>query len=575
MDFDLHNMLDDFAAMLSVRAHEKELEFICAAAPDVPSCVRGDPGRLQQILTNLAGNAVKFTHQGEVVVYVTLQSETDTEAFLRFSVKDTGVGIPEDKKSHLFNKFYQVDASTTRQYGGTGLGLAISKQLVEMMKGEIGLKSEEGKGSEFWFTINIAKQSDRERKNIHSAEIQVRVSWWLMITPRIVRYLTSVCLHGVQKRKKLLTGPMALQALYRAHEDGEPFQVAILDMHMPGMDGESVAKCIKSDKKLKETRLVMLSSLGQCPEPENLKDNHFTAYLTKPIRYLELFGVLSTILNMEEQRQKLQASVNARSTPYQQHNNLRILLAEDNIVNQKVAQSMLQKIGYRVDTVANGIEAIKALEMLPYDLVFMDVQMPEMDGFEATRYIRNSQSAVHDHEIPIIAMTARAMKGDKERCLQAGMNDYISKPVSLQSLIILMEKWQILSQKGSNLDETFPEETKNFAISPIFDREALIERTMGDEQIAKKIIAIFLKDLPKQINALKEIIEKGEMDNVSWYAHNIKGSSANIGAMALSTVAAEMEKAGNNRKTNEITQIMQELENQYELLLIQLKGIEI
>lgn len=572
VDFDLYNLLDNFASMLSVRAHEKGLEFVCGTAPDVPAHITGDSARLQQILTNLAGNAVKFTHQGEVVVHVTLESETDTEALLRFSVRDTGVGIPKDKKALLFSKFYQVDSSTTRRYGGTGLGLAISKQLVELMGGEIGVESEEGKGSEFWFTISLARQPDSDRGEAHSAEIH-SASILVVDDNATNREILSRWLSSWgAKAEEAADGLVALQALYRAHDKGEPFQVVILDMQMPGIDGESVAKVIKSDKNLKDTNLVMLSSVGGF-DSRHAGEKHFEAYLNKPVRHLELLDVLSGILCMQEQKQKLQTAANVPSASLPVDKNLRILLAEDNIVNQKVAQGMLQKMGYHVDTVASGTEAIKALEILPYDLVLMDVQMPEMDGFEATRHIRDLRSAVLDHAIPIIAMTARAMKGDKERCLEAGMNDYISKPVSLQSLMGLLNRWQSTVQKEKDRED-IPAEEMNLAINPlIFDRQALLERVMDNEDRARKLISIFLKDMPKQLNALRESIEKGEADMISWYAHNIKGSSANIGGMALSAVAAKMEKAGNDHQTDEMAVIMSELEKQYELLIAQLMKV--
>jgi PAS domain S-box-containing protein len=573
VDFDLHNMLDDFAAMISINAHENGLEFICAAAPDVPPSVRGDPGRLQQVLTNLAGNAIKFTQKGEIVIYVTMQAETETEALLRFSVRDTGIGIPENKKCHLFSKFYQADTSTTREYGGTGLGLAISKQLVEMMGGRIGVESEEGKGSEFWFTINFAKQSDTKCKKVNCRNILN--SHILLVDDNATNreILNKQISSWGAKVEEAVDGLTALQALYCAYEDSKPFNVVILDMHMPGMDGESLARFIKSDKKLKNTPLIMLCSLGQLPDPHNLEESYCASNLTKPVKHLELLNALSDILSVGKHKHKLQSGVDFLSNHYEVQTNLRILLAEDNIVNQKVAQSMLQKMGYRVNTVANGKKAIKALEVLPYGLILMDVQMPEMDGFEAARHIRDPQSAVLDHNIPIIAMTAHAMKGDKERCFQAGMNDYIAKPVSLQSLRGLLEKWQNLQQKEGYLNDVIPGEKKPSANFPVFDREALLERVMDDADLERKLIESFLEDTPKQVNALRKSIEREEADKVSWYAHKIKGSSSNIGGMALSNVAGEMERAGNESQTDKIAVIMSELEKQYELLIGQLKKV--
>jgi len=568
LDFDLHNVLDDFAAMLAIRAHDKGLEFICAAEPDVPVHIKGDPGRLQQILTNLAGNAVKFTQNGEVVVRVKLEAGTDTEAVLRFSVRDTGNGIPENKKDLLFTKFYQIDASTTRQYGGTGLGLAISRQLVEMMGGKIGVTSEVGKGSEFWFTLRFARQPESGSKKLPSADIKnIHI---LVVDDNATNreiLVTQLSSWG-SKVKEAVDGASALQALYRAYEDHEPLQVAILDMHMPGMDGETLARIIKSDEKIKNTCLMMLTSLGQRTASEHLEKSHFAAYLTKPIRHSELFYKLSAAQEMKAQRPNSQspAVIDRNDTPGRRASNVRILLAEDNIVNQKVAQSMLKKLGFRADTVANGAEAVRSLEMLPYDLVLMDVQMPEMDGLEATRLIREPGSAVLDREIPIIAMTAHAIKGDRERFIAAGMDDYISKPVSLNSLVEIIDKWLKVARKEKAEEILSPADIEMPALSTVFDKEGLFERTMGDENLARRLIAIFMKDIPKQINALKDALDRSEVSEAVLYAHRIKGASANLGGMALYTVAARMEEAGNMGKQHEIVSLMPELEKQLELL---------
>jgi PAS domain S-box-containing protein len=573
LDFDLHNVLDNFAAMLSIRAHDKGLEFICAADPDVPAYISGDPGRLQQILTNLAGNAVKFTHRGEVVVRVTLESETSTEVLLRFSVKDTGIGIAEDKIGLLFNQFYQVDASTTRQYSGTGLGLAISKQLVEMMGGNISVKSNEGRGSEFWFTLPFAKRPDGAIKKLLPADIQsARI---LVVDDNatnreiLIAQLSSWGTNPVEA----VDGPTALQTLYRAHEDHEPFHVSILDMHMPGMDGLTLARIIKSDDKIKDTFLIMLTSLGQWPDMQQLERSYFEAYLTKPVRQSDLFDKLSSLLPIDRKIQEQSSNVNENVVPQRHTNNVRILLAEDNIVNQKVAQSMLKKLGFRTDTVANGAEALKALEMIPYDLVLMDVQMPEMDGLEATRLIRYSGSAFLNKDVPIIAMTAHAMKGDRERFIKSGMDDYISKPVSMEALKRVLDKWLATIQREGH-EGTLSHTDKEEPAKPlIFDREALFERIMDDEDLARRLIAIFLKDMPKHVYELRKTIEKGEVSGVSAYAHKIKGASANLGGMALSDVASRMEKAGNIGKLEDIAAIMPELEKQYDLLAEQLQNV--
>lgn len=573
VDFDLYSILDDLVAGFAIGAYEKELEFICAAAPDVYTALRGDPGRLQQVLTNLAGNAVKFTQKGEVVVYVTAQAENDTEVLLHFSVRDTGIGIPEDKIPQLFNKFYQVDASTTRNYGGTGLGLAISRQLVDIMGGEIGVRSKEGKGSEFWFTVTFRKQHGNY-KNVHSRNIKGAHILVVDDNSTAREILNQQLSSWGAKTEEAADGPTALQSMYFAYEQGDPFNVVVLDMHMHGMDGGAVARLIRSENRLKDTVLVMLTSLGKHKYPPYTEYQDRTVCLAKPVKHLDLIDKISDLLNMNKKEQKTETQDNVPSILFRDLSHLRILLAEDNVINQKVAQTMLQKMGYRVDTVANGKEAIKALEMLQYDLVLMDVQMPEMDGFEATRRIRDPRSAVRNNEVPIIAMTAHAMKGDRERCLEAGMNDYISKPISFQSLVELLGRWQVLSYKETDLKTTSSdmESSEDPQVSTlVFNRQALVERAMNDEALVGKLISLFLQDIPKQVVALKENIEKGDMDKIKWYAHYIKGSSANIGAIALSTVAADMEQACKDQQAAEISVLMPQFEEQYELLMAQLK----
>ena len=459
LDFDLRALLDDFAAMLALRAEEKGIEFICAAAPEVPAYLRGDPGRLRQVLTNLAGNAVKFTHKGEIAVRANLVSETDAEAMLRFSIKDTGIGIPTDKQKALFEKFTQADTSTTRKYGGTGLGLAISKQLAEMMGGEIGIVSTEGQGSEFWFTARFAKQAVGEHRII--SPIAIRDVHVLVVDDNATNrdvLMTQLAAWEVRS-EEAPDGFMALQALYLARDSGDPFRLAILDMQMPGMDGETLARAIKADEKLMDTRLVLCSSLGQRGDAKRMQEIGFDAYLVKPVRHGEIIDCLSAVLagKKGDSSRFLQQNSGAvppfSSPPFFQHivtrhtisemrrGVFRILLAEDNITNQQVAVGILKKLGLRADAVANGAEAVKALETLPYDLVLMDVQMPEMNGLEATLLIRNPQSAVRNHQIPIIAMTAGAMLGDREKCLEAGMNDYVSKPIFPQALSEALDKW--------------------------------------------------------------------------------------------------------------------------------------
>ncbi len=572
LDFDLSDMLDDFASMLAVRTHAKGLEFICASEPDVPVNIRGDPSRLHQVLTNLTGNALKFTEKGEIVVRVSLESENESEAQLHFSVKDTGIGIPADKIETLFDTFYQVDASTTRKYGGTGLGLAISKQLVEMMGGQIGVISEEGFGSEFWFTIPFTKHSGAKPKNSslhHLRDLHILIVDDNATNREILRIWL---LSREAKVDEAENGATALQKLYQSHENNNQFDVVLLDRQMPGMDGITLANVIKSDDKLKDIPLMMLTSIGMWQDSGKFDKNQFIAFIAKPVNHLELLEKLSCLSNTKMDTANSELSVLQGDVSEGVNKGLRILLAEDNIVNQKVAQTILKKIGHKVDTVANGKEAIKALEMIPYDLVIMDVQMPEMDGIEATKLIRDTSSAVLYHKIPIIAMTAHAMKGDKERFIEAGMDDYIAKPVSMKSFIELLDKWS-KELNAKRYEGDLCDEPAHQTDIPIFDKQAFMERMDDDIELARKLISTYMKYTPQKIESLKANIESANAEEISNYAHSIKGSSANIGGMALSSIVSEMEKESRAGNTEEALGMMEEVEKQFGLLIKHLQEV--
>ena len=461
LDFDLSSLLDDFAGMLAMRAHDKGLELLCAADLNVPTLLSGDPGRLRQILTNLTGNAIKFTHAGEVSVRVSLvEDDVKSETvMLRISVSDTGIGIPAEKIDRLFKKFSQVDGSTTRQYGGSGLGLSISKQLAELMGGEAGVTSEEGKGSEFWFTARFNKQAvGAHKENIPPADLHgVRV---LIVDDSATsrEILTTRMVSWGMRPTEVKDGHDAISSLYLALEENDPFCIAVIDMRMPGMDGETLGSVIRADKRLAGTRMMLLTSVGIRGDANRFQQIGFSAYATKPIRHQDLKAVLS--LALAEQDGIEPKLITTRHSARENMNlfidrKARILLAEDDITNRLVALGILKKLGLSADAVPNGAEALIAMQAKPYDLVLMDVNMPVMDGFEATKRIRNYENIVTTNEenkmmnylpsfssiIPIIAMTANAMQGDRELCMEAGMNDYITKPVSPQALAEVLGKW--------------------------------------------------------------------------------------------------------------------------------------
>ena len=591
MDFDLRDLLDDFAAVQSFRAHEKGLEFICSAAPDMPTFLRGDPGRLRQILVNLAGNAIKFTHQGEIAVRASLVSEKGNDVVVRFSIKDTGIGIPADKQKMLFQKFTQVDASVTRKFGGTGLGLAISKQLSEIMGGEIGVISpltgsvgstQAGQGSEFWFTARFTKQARTRRAAAPLAGISgMRI---LVVddnaTTREV-LLASLATWGVVT-EEAADGLTALSALYAARDKGNPFAGAILDMQMPGMTGAELAVAIKADDTIQDTRLIMMTSMTQRGDARRMAEIGFAGYLTKPARQSDLYSCLSVVLHGEALPQESKPLVTRHTIREMSRGEGRILLAEDNIINQQVTLGMLKKLGLCADAVANGAEAVEALKMIPYDLVLMDCMMPEMDGYEATREIRDPRSAVPNHAIPIVAMTANAMQGDREKCLAAGMNDYVSKPVDAKVLAEALEKWL---PKGEKTE--FPKAEKaEYPISnrelpsvkgtddlghvsshgenlPVFDRAGMMDRLMNDEELVHILIEGFLDDAPKQIAALRGFLATGDVKSTERQAHTLKGASANLGGEVLRALAFEMEKEAKTGNLQYVTDHLPELEAQF------------
>jgi len=439
LDFDLRMTLEDMTDVLAIRAHEKGLEMACLIKPDVPALLIGDPGRLRQIITNLIGNAIKFTAQGEVALHVTLDNEDNNRVMIRFAVKDTGCGIPADKLDILFDAFTQADSSTTRKFGGTGLGLTISKQLCEIMGGQIGVESKEGKGTMFWFTACLNKQPPGRGMEITTLDdVSLKGLRILAVDDNATnrRVVAGMLSSWKCRHEEVEDSATALDRLRTATASGDPFRIAILDMLMPEMDGETLGRMIKDDPALRDTVLVMMTSIGTRGDAGRFEKAGFSVYLIKPVKQSRLFNCLMTAIGRKSFDQISPERIITRHTVAEKSKQkTRILLAEDNIINQKVALKVLEKLGYRADVAGNGLEALKALEMIHYDMVLMDVQMPEMDGLEATREIRKREEltaqkkAAGFFHIPIIAMTAHAMKGDREMCMKAGMDDYLTKPI--------------------------------------------------------------------------------------------------------------------------------------------------
>lgn len=617
--FDLRQVVEDVADLLAQRAHAKGIEIACLIHADVTTAVYGDPHRLRQVLTNLIGNAIKFTERGEVVVEVQNAAcgirHTATEnmlvspqlqtqdsghrTFLRFSVRDTGIGLTPEAQAKLFQPFIQADGSTTRKYGGTGLGLAISRQLVSMMGGEINVESVVDRGSTFWFTTNFqlqscaAKFTDKSQHHLAGKRI-------LIVDDNATN--RDILRHQLEawslRNDSAESGVEALQLLYKATVWREPYDLAILDMHMPGMDGITLAKTIKSDPALAAIRLIMLTSAGQYGDVEAARNAGIEAYLSKPVRQSELFNSLVTLLN--DKVVAAAPSPSSRQVVEAPHNEQpghpsrpRVLLAEDNPVNQEVARSMLELLNCHIEIVADGREAVAAVQRTSYDLVFMDCQMPKMNGFEATRLIREREAALQmrneeqqsiqssglgpqssvllsSHSalrtlhsalshIPIIALTANAMDGDQQQCLAAGMDDYLSKPFSQEKLQVMIDRWcrpnvhmQQLPHVSTRPAQKSHSQHSSETPSPILDLETLQRlqdlRKPGKPDVLSKLITTYLTDSGPLVATLREAIAHGDHALLRDTAHSLKGSSAALGALPFAEYCRELETLGREQR---------------------------
>ncbi len=454
LDFDLGEAVEGTLDMLAEGAQGKGIELASVISPDVPTRLRGDPGRLRQILANLIGNAIKFTERGEIVVRVFKESETETHVVVRLNVQDTGIGIAPEAQRRLFQAFNQADGSTTRKYGGTGLGLAISKQLVAMMEGQIGVHSEPGSGSTFWFTVQLKKQAaDAKAPERYSHDWpDLRV---LVVDDNATnrQILSHQILSWNIKTGSAASGHQALTMLRASAAEGNPYDIALLDVQMSQMGGLALARAIKADETIVGTRLIVLTSLGQSLTAGELNEIGIDAYVSKPVKQSRLFDCLVSAMGQTEApkvfgKSVVAASVMIASEPNQQFGKVRILLAEDNVINQEVALGQLRSLRHSANAVSNGLEVLQALEQISYDIILMDCQMPEMDGYEATRAIRKREQSLGQpcpwkSPVYIIAMTANAMQGDSEKCFAVGMEDYLSKPVRAPELQAALERWKL------------------------------------------------------------------------------------------------------------------------------------
>lgn len=557
IDFEPEILFSDICATVALGAQAKGIELLSWIEPDVPPQINGDPNRLRQILLNLVGNAVKFTPAGEILIQVENISHAEDEICLRFAVRDTGIGIAKDKQLYLFEKFSQVDTSITRQFGGTGLGLTIAKQLVDLMGGEIGVCSEVGKGSEFWFTLPFPRPVSCQAETDPPYPAGIRV---LIVDDNAAsRAILGKTLKGWGIGSFAVEdGLAALHELHRASREQEPYEWVLLDLLMPKLDGEIIGRMIRDDPQLKNLRLLLMVPVEAKGRAEKFQEIGFAASLTKPLRSKELRQVLRLARDDQcftpSQDDKFTASgyyAVEDLGKYFGERKIRILLVEDNLTNQEVASSLLIKMGLSVDVAVNGREAITSLKSAVYDLVLMDCQMPVMDGYEAVRQIRNPATGVTNPEILIIAMTAQALQGDREKCLAAGMNDYLPKPIMARDLTAKIKKWLLNDVKDIELefsgdsiqsDREIEFSTTTPAQLPVWDLAELLARSVGDKALVARLVEVFLVDLGQEMQALEEKISAQDLAGARFHSHTIKGMAANIAAERLRDAAAALEK---------------------------------
>jgi PAS domain S-box-containing protein len=571
IEFNLGDSIGDTMKTLSLRAHQKGLELAFEIDTDVPDALIGDPGRLRQIIVNLVGNGIKFTDHGEVVLYVATKSRLDDHIDLHFTVADTGIGIPAEKQAAIFAAFQQADGSMTRKYGGTGLGLTISSRLVELMGGKIWIESEPGKGSRFHFTVQCRLQKVPPRTIVPRDPETLRDMRVLIVDDNatnrqiLVRMLNNWQMSPIG----VDTGAKAIVSLAESAGIGRTFPLILLDAQMPDMDGFALAEAIKRNPDWKSATVMMLSSAGQRGDAMRCRELGVAAYLTKPIRQTELLDAILLALGTRPRNKTAPApALVTRHLLRESRNHLRILLVEDNAVNQLVALRLLEKHGHSVEVAGNGRKALEALRKGSYDAILMDIQMPEMNGWEATKEIRENEKATGEH-IPIVAMTAHAMKGDEERCFAAGMDSYLTKPIRTRELLEVLD--------GIGARKTTAERKAgsffNRRTSSTVDLAAVLERLEGDRGLFEELVVVFKDDCPRIVEAMRHAIASDDAKSLEHYAHALKGSSASLGALAVSHAAEEIERLARSQQVQNSGDQFRVLQEEIERLLSELESL--
>ncbi len=576
VDFDVRVTIDDCMDLLAEQAAEKGLELAALTSPDVPTALRGDPLRLRQVLVNLVGNAIKFTATGEVIVRATVRERRGRRVTLRFEVTDTGIGIPPERQHELFEPFVQADTTTTRRYGGTGLGLTISRQLVEMMGGEIGVRSIPERGSTFWFTLPLAVAASPAAHALAPPREGLRSLRVLVLDDNRTNQVVLAQMLATWGVTTTVTGDpdQALGALREAAGRGEPFDIAALDYNMPGVTGADVARAIRADRAIAGTRLVLLTSSTERMEATSATDAGFDGFLAKPVRHDSLHRVLAAVAGQDERRALVTASV---ARDLESRDRRRVLVVEDNVVNQTVAAKMLERAGHAVDVVADGRAALAALDARRYDVVLMDVQMPGMDGYEATREVRRREAEMGLARTPIVAMTASARDEDRQACLDAGMDDFLSKPIAQEALSSVIARSSGAGpapearagngaadrparggppadppvaaapvpetpSSGVATAQTAPPDASSEG--PVLDEGALdsLRALDPDGRLPARLVDLFLSESAGRVDQLRAAARGRDRDEMRRIAHGFKGSAGYFGARRLLAVCRDLEQ---------------------------------
>ena len=543
--FSLRDCVEGALDIVAPRAWEKELELGCLIDEEAPTGIVGDEARLRQVLLNLLSNAVKFTEQGEVVVVVTGEETGAGSYRLELAVRDTGIGIPPDRMDRLFTSFSQVDASTTRRFGGTGLGLAISKRLVELMGGAIAVESEQRQGSTFRISLPVMAADVPTKFALEDGLPHLAGKRILVVDDNatnreiVTRHARSWGMEPVAVER-----PVAALELI---EQGEPFDVAVLDMMMPEMDGLALAGEIRGRRSAEDLPLLLLTSLGRLPQTES--GNVFSAQLSKPLKASQLYNTLLQLLTGGAGQEEVEPVTDGRHA----RSALRILLAEDNAMNQKVALRLLEQLGYRADVAGNGLEAIEALERRPYDVVLMDVQMPELDGLDATRRI--CERGPEETRPHIIAMTANALPEDREACFAAGMNDYVAKPIRAEELVAALKRVKPRANGDGDAAQVGFVSLEDSALQNL--------RELGGDDFLADVIDAFLADAPELVATLRRSLDEGSTEELRRAAHTLKSNGATLGAAGFAELCRDLEHRAKTGELDGATELVERIEQEY------------